>query len=104
MVHYTDVKDVGGALTAASRLAVHTSDAQSVGASALSLVARTAALAPLFGDDDAGRRYRRNYDDAAPDLQRMIQLFCQGLAEIGGETGKLLSQLVETDDARDIQA
>ncbi|GAB2934329.1 hypothetical protein GCM10027280_22660 [Micromonospora polyrhachis] len=103
MVQYAHVTDADGALTAAARFAARTSEVQSVGTSALSLVARTAALAPLFGDDDAGRRYRKNYDGAAPDLERMIQTFCAGLAEIGIETGKLLSQVVEHDDPRVIR-
>ncbi|MFG1889039.1 hypothetical protein ACGFIR_14345 [Micromonospora sp. NPDC049051] len=100
MAQYADIKDVSGAITAASRLATHTADTHSVSVDGLGLVARTAALAPLFGDDDAGRRYRHNYGELAPELERMIQLFGEGVAEVGGAAGKLLGQLVESDDPR----
>ncbi len=100
MAQSTDIKDTDGALTAAARLAAHTADAQSAGTDGLSLVARTAALAPLFGDDDAGRRYRENYREAAPELERMIQLYGEGVAEIGQAAGKLLGQLVASDNPR----
>ncbi|MGW0434454.1 hypothetical protein ACWDV4_18180 [Micromonospora sp. NPDC003197] len=68
-------------------------------ANALGLVART-ATAVTFGEDEAGRRYRKNYEDAGPQLEAVIRLFGDGLAEVGGAVGKLLGQLVDADDPR----
>jgi len=104
MVQLTDVKDPDAALTAATRFAARTADIETVGRAGLSLIAQMAALAPLFGDDEAGRRYRKNYSGAADQLGEIIELFGGGVRTVGEESRKLLHQLVDGDDPRYLAA
>ncbi|GAB3155782.1 hypothetical protein GCM10027290_52600 [Micromonospora sonneratiae] len=103
MSQLADIKDINTALIAASRFGAQASDISSVGTNGLNLVAQTEAACD-FGEDEVGRRYRKNYSEAAQELGKMIQLFCDGVAQIGVSANQLLNTVVEADDPRGLGA
>jgi len=66
-------------------------------ARAIQLVQQTQQAAPLWGDDEAGRRYRANYaqcEQVLEGVQRLTQL----LQEMGKVCAHTVDALIESDD------
>ncbi|MBB5867549.1 hypothetical protein F4553_000928 [Allocatelliglobosispora scoriae] len=80
----SELPDPAGALDAATRLKSGTDHLQGSVTAAKDLVERTQAVAPLWGDDEAGRQYRARYvpTDELLKATKQITEVLDGLAKV----------------------
>ena len=100
MAQQSDLRDPGGALTAAHRLGAALADMNDVISNAAALVAQTEQLSPLWGDDEGGRRFRENYTDVGAQLRPAIVEVTNGLAAMAGTVRNAVASIAEADDPR----
>ncbi|GAB2948813.1 hypothetical protein GCM10027280_41820 [Micromonospora polyrhachis] len=96
----SDLRDPVGALTAAHRLMASLTALNDTVSSAASLVARTEQMAPLWGNDESGRRFRQNYTDFGAQLRPNIVQLAAGLGELGKSVETAVTSIAEADDPR----
>lgn len=94
------LRDPSGAAMAASRLTGELDNVHTVVSAAAGLIATTAALSPLWGDDQGGRLFRHNYSQAGEQVRVATLQLTAALAELAATTAKALDAIVDADDPR----